>query len=321
MEEVIDSWQLRMFATLSRTGSFTETARRMRLTQSAVSHALRKLEQDLGRRLLERRGRRVDLTPAGRRLLLCADAVLAQMTRARADLAGMGEDPAGRLRIVCPADAARRLLPPVLEEFRKLFPACAVRVLPAEAVDAPSLLAAREADFLFCPETEETARLVARPVFTDTPALLLNARAVAGKEDYPVLAAESVGPCYISHDPKGLPANRVEALLRSQGASGVTCVEIGSTEALLELVKLNLGSGVAPVWAAAESLESGAVRAFHAPLAELRRRWSLLHLPDREFTLAEETFVSLCRNLRAREKIHEESECQSGGRVIQKRAV
>ena len=86
MDDVIDSWQLRMFSTLSRTGSFTETARHLSLTQSAVSHALRKLEQDMGSKLLYRAGRSLGLTPAGKRLLLCADAVLLQMAKARADL-------------------------------------------------------------------------------------------------------------------------------------------------------------------------------------------------------------------------------------------
>ncbi|MBU6401649.1 MAG: LysR family transcriptional regulator, partial [Verrucomicrobia bacterium] len=68
----LDSRQLRAFATLARTGSFTRAARELYLSQSAVSHYLKALEQDVGCLLFDRVGKKVLLTQAGEQLLLHA---------------------------------------------------------------------------------------------------------------------------------------------------------------------------------------------------------------------------------------------------------
>lgn len=83
---ILDSRKLLAFATLARVGSFTQAAKEMSLTQSAVSHAIKALERDLGCRLFDRMGRTVTITPAGRRLLEHTDVILAEMRHARADL-------------------------------------------------------------------------------------------------------------------------------------------------------------------------------------------------------------------------------------------
>lgn len=87
MTPILDSRKLLAFTTLSRVGSFTMAARELHLTQSAVSHAIKALEQELGLRLFDRVGRRVTLTAAGKQLLEHAQRILAEMKTARADLA------------------------------------------------------------------------------------------------------------------------------------------------------------------------------------------------------------------------------------------
>ncbi|MBM3872594.1 MAG: LysR family transcriptional regulator [Verrucomicrobia bacterium] len=89
MTPILDSRRLLAFATLARIGSFTLAAKELHLTQSAVSHAIKALEDELGLRLFERRGRRVALTPAGEHLLIRAQRILAEMQDARADLAAL----------------------------------------------------------------------------------------------------------------------------------------------------------------------------------------------------------------------------------------
>jgi DNA-binding transcriptional LysR family regulator len=88
---ILDSRKLLAFATLARVCSFTQAARELNLTQSAVSHAIKGLERDLGVRLFERMGRKVTITAAGRQLLQHTDVILAEMEHARADLAAFSE--------------------------------------------------------------------------------------------------------------------------------------------------------------------------------------------------------------------------------------
>ena len=96
-QPLLDSRKLLAFATLARCGSFSNTARELFLTQSAVSHAIKSLEDELGCRLFDRRGRRAQLTESGRHLLAHAARILDEMQLARADLKALDRPEARRL--------------------------------------------------------------------------------------------------------------------------------------------------------------------------------------------------------------------------------
>lgn len=87
MPPILNSRQLLIFATLGRCLSFTRAARELFVTQSAVSHAVRALEEDLGCRLIDRSNRQVELTPAGRLLMASAQRLLEAMAAARSEIA------------------------------------------------------------------------------------------------------------------------------------------------------------------------------------------------------------------------------------------
>src|SRR4051812_25904923 len=76
MKPPFDSRQLRAFSVLARTGSFTASARELHLTQSAISHSMKALEQETGCRLLDRMGKKATLTQAGEQLLQHAERIL-----------------------------------------------------------------------------------------------------------------------------------------------------------------------------------------------------------------------------------------------------
>lgn len=84
---VIDSRQLLAVVVLARTGSFTLAGKELFLTQSAVSHAIKAIENDLECPLFERTSRGVRLTPTGRRFLPRAEKILGEMEAARGVIA------------------------------------------------------------------------------------------------------------------------------------------------------------------------------------------------------------------------------------------
>ena len=84
---ILDSRKLLAFVTLVRVGSFTLAAEELNITQSAVSHSIKSLEDELNLRLVDRRGRKIRLTPPGQQLLNHAHRILNEMKEARADLA------------------------------------------------------------------------------------------------------------------------------------------------------------------------------------------------------------------------------------------
>ena len=140
MNQPLDSRQLRAFVTLARTGSFTLTAKELYLSQSAVSHSMKALEQDVGCRLLDRMGKKVLLTQAGEQMLHHAQKILAEMNETRESLQHLGKWGRTRLRIGASTTACQYVLPAVLRELKESFPQCLISVEPGDTPEAISLL-------------------------------------------------------------------------------------------------------------------------------------------------------------------------------------
>src|SRR5687768_14296438 len=111
---MLDVRRLRLLHDLSRLGTIAAVAEAHRYTPSAVSQQLSALEREAGRPLLERAGRSVSLTAAGRVLARHAEAVLAALEEASAALAATGAGLSGTLRIGAYPTAVRTLLPSAL---------------------------------------------------------------------------------------------------------------------------------------------------------------------------------------------------------------
>src|SRR5437868_5356810 len=122
MKVPFDSRQLRAFSVLARTGSFTQAARELHLTQSGVSHSMKALENDTGCRLLDKMGKKVVLTQAGEQLLQYATKILRESENARESLAQLGKWGHGRLRLGATTTACQHIIPSVLREFKESFP-------------------------------------------------------------------------------------------------------------------------------------------------------------------------------------------------------
>src|ERR1041385_2282187 len=167
MKTPLDSRQVRAFCVLARTGSFTQTARELHLTQSGVSHSMKALESDIGCRLLDRLGKKVVLTQAGEQLLQHATKILSEMDSARDSLAQLGKWGRGRLRLGASTTACQYLIPPVLHEFKESF---SDHIISLETGDTPELvpsLLQHRIDLALSLEVEKEPRLEFHPLFTD----------------------------------------------------------------------------------------------------------------------------------------------------------
>ena len=125
-----DSWlgvEVRHFAALeavAREGSFGRAAESLGYTQSAISQQIQTLERLVGERLLERPGgpRAVSLTEAGRLLLRHAEAIVARLHAAQADMAALASGEGGRLRVGTFQSVGARVLPAVMRRFTAAWP-------------------------------------------------------------------------------------------------------------------------------------------------------------------------------------------------------
>ncbi|MCO7264023.1 LysR family transcriptional regulator [Dickeya zeae] len=110
------------FRMVAQEKSFTRAAAKLGISQSALSHAMRSLEERLGVRLLTRTTRSVSLTEAGERLLGNISPSLNELEHALEDLGGMRDKPAGNIRLTAGEHAVNFVLWPVLKPFLGQYP-------------------------------------------------------------------------------------------------------------------------------------------------------------------------------------------------------
>ena len=142
---LVDPRRLELLLELSRLGSMREVGEAMQVTTSTVSQQIAALAREAGTPLIEPDGRRVRLTPAGRRLAGHAVTILAAVEAARRDL-DPEAPPAGTVRVAAFASAFRQVLLPVARMLAGRQPEVRLHLLEQEPDEALGLLAADEVD-------------------------------------------------------------------------------------------------------------------------------------------------------------------------------
>lgn len=294
MKPTLDSRQLLAFSALARRGSFTLAAKDMFLTQSAVSHAIKSLEDDVGCRLLDRVGRRVLLTQAGEQFLRHTEKILREMEAARAGLDSLSKWGHGRLRVGASTTACQHILPTVLREFRQSYPKCVIRIEPGDHGHQLELLRGGQidlaivleppngfAEFMFLPLFQDELKFVVAP---------MHPWAKQGRAPRESIESETL----VLYNKASQTFRLVSEYFREEKVTLSNYIELGSMEAIKELVKIGIGAGVLAPWIARGELESGSLVMLPLGARRLRRRWGVAHLKGRRLALAEETFVGLC---------------------------
>lgn len=140
---------LRTFLALAQFGNFSETGRRVGLSQPAVSRHVRAVEDALGLRLFERLGRRAVLTSAGEALRTRLETLMREAESLPRVIRDLAEGVHGDVRIGATITAANALLPPLLGEYRRSYPSVALALQPGGSARALEALMRGEIDLVF----------------------------------------------------------------------------------------------------------------------------------------------------------------------------
>ena len=296
MTHPIDSRQLRAFATLARKGSFTLAAKELFLSQSAVSHSMKALEQEVGCRLFDRMGKKVLLTQAGETLLHHVEKILQEMTAARAALDQLGKWGKSRLRLGASTTACQYILPAVLREFKESFPQCMIAIEPGDSLEAIEALRANRIDLALTLEPRHEEQMEFHPLFTDELMFLMGAMHPWAQGQH-VVRAEIPKQSYVLYNKGSTTFRLIEEYFRQDDMVLNTVIELGSMEATKELVKLGLGVSILAPWIAQKELQEGSLVSLPLGKRKLKRHWGILHWRSRRRSLAEETFLGLCKTV------------------------
>lgn len=151
----IEFRHLRTIQAIHEAGGLARAAEQMNITQSALSHQVKGLEDQAGVELFVRRSKPLKLSPAGLRLLKLAQQVLPQLEAAQAEFMGLRAGSTGRMHIAIECHACFEWLFPVLEQFRKSWPDVDVDIRPGLAFDALPALLREEVDLVVSSDPEE----------------------------------------------------------------------------------------------------------------------------------------------------------------------
>ncbi|HEY5277909.1 MAG TPA: LysR substrate-binding domain-containing protein [Coriobacteriia bacterium] len=145
---------MRVLREVAARGSIAAAAEALYLSPSAVSQQMSTLEREAGVELLERVGRGVRLTPAGKRLVAYTERVLAVLEEAQADVDAVAHGVAGRVHTSAFPTAARALLVPALARIKAAYPRLQLSMVDLEPEDGIPLLRIGELDILLTYEFE-----------------------------------------------------------------------------------------------------------------------------------------------------------------------
>jgi DNA-binding transcriptional LysR family regulator len=294
MNEPLDSRQLRAFVLIVKTGSFTETARRLFVTHSAISHAMASLETSVGCRLLHRVDKKVIPTEAGEALLHYAQTILAELQQARLTLKDLNQWGFHRLRLGVQSGFSHQLLAGALGRFREEFPRGVLKVELFKGGEARAALAAERCDLALGESPVPGDHLDFTPLFSDPFRIVVSSThpwALRGRVPREELAKQPFASCSASP----LACRRIERYFAGQGIVLNTTLETDVVEALGPLLILSECFTILPASAVPRQPNDRSLTVFPMGRGALDQAWGLLSRPGHSLNPAEVLFMRICR--------------------------
>jgi DNA-binding transcriptional LysR family regulator len=272
--------QLQTLAEVANSGSFLGAARKLGLTQPAVSLRIRELEQAVGLRLIERVGRRAEVTTAGATLLSFVKEIDATLDEALRSLALHSTSVTGRVRLGTGATACIYLLPPVLRALKSRYAALEIAVRTGNSGEILAALADNELDVAVVTLPAPGRSFEVKPLIEDEMVAIFPAVDAPIDRLTPSFFARQ--PVILLYEPAGNSRRVIDQWFRAGGELAKPGMELGNVEAIKKMVGAGLGSGIIPRMALAEGDEDLEVRSL-AP--RLHRRIGMVlrrdKVPDR----------------------------------------
>jgi DNA-binding transcriptional LysR family regulator len=288
--------QLRTFADVVELKSFSAAAERLGISQPAVSLQIRQLERRFGVKLIERVGRSATPTAAGLEFLAHARNVEGAVDSAVEAMAPHASGVGGRVRLGTGATACIYLLPPLLRDLRQRFPTLEIVVSTGNTPDMLRAIDENRIDIGLVTLPAPGRMFDVRPVLEDEFVAIASREGIGLPKD---VTADALAKLPLVQYEPGANTRRIvdEWALRA-GVSLKPIMELGSVEAMKELIGAGLCCGVLPRMAVRRTRESGPfiVRSLKP---KLYRRLGLVLRRDKPLTKALRELVRAITSLKS----------------------
>ncbi len=248
MRSILELRHLKTLLALREAGNLMRAATLLNVTQSALSHQLKQLEDHHGIPLFERKSVPVRFTPAGERLLKLADTVLPEVEGAERDIVRLAQGAAGQLRIAVECHTCFDWLMPAMDVFRSRWPEVELDIVSGFQADPVGLLYGHRADVAIVSEIDADESVDYHPLFRfEIVALLAKDHPLANR-DY-LVAEDFASDTLITYP---VPDDMLDVVRQVLKPAGVQTARRTTelTVAMLQLVASRRGIATLPIWAA-----------------------------------------------------------------------
>jgi DNA-binding transcriptional LysR family regulator len=277
--------------TVARLGSYTAAAHELSIAQPAVSHQVKALEAELGAHLFDRRGRGIELTPAGHALLETCNDVFHRLDEGARALAELGTGARGMVDIAADTTSGIYVVPAALGSFHRAHPGIDVTLHVENRDGVLRRLTERTCDLAVMADPP-------RAIGVEIAAFMLDRLVAIAAPDHPLRGQRSISLATLSQERfllREVGSGTRAATGRLFARAGLRlepAMELGSTGAIKQAVAAGLGISVVSRWAIDLELQVGRLTVLDVAGLPIERRWSIVNLGARRLTAA----ARVCRD-------------------------
>ncbi|PVA06826.1 LysR family transcriptional regulator [Thalassorhabdomicrobium marinisediminis] len=274
----IEFRHLRTIKAIHETGGLARAADTLGITQSALSHQIKGIEDQAGVELFVRRSKPLKLSAAGQRMLAAAERILPEVAALEAEFTGLVRGSAGRMHLAIECHACFEWLFPVLEGFRKAWPDVDVDIRPGLAFDALPALRKEEVDLVVSSDPEDLPGITFLPLFDYEPVFVAATKHPLAQKPF-VEAEDFRNETLITYPVERSRLDVFSQLLTPAKVTPKEVRQVELTAVILLLVASNRGVAVLPDWVVRQTAygsdyvtrpltESGLTRRLYAAVRE-----------------------------------------------------
>jgi LysR family transcriptional regulator, low CO2-responsive transcriptional regulator len=289
----MDFDQLVTFMEVAKLGSFSRAGQKVFRSQSAVSAQIRQLEQEYGDRLLDRSGKDVTLTPAGRVLFAYAERLLQMRDESLLAVADQGNSPRGTLSIGANEATCLYVLPDVFAKYCSLYPGVQISIYRNFSYKIVEKLENGTIDVGIVTLPIKSSSLKTHPIFRDQLMLMVSPQNPLAKNEVVTVSEIAKHPVLL---PKtGYSRRLMDKLFRAYAAELQIRMELPSVGMIKSFVAAGLGVSLISASFARDQVLAGRVKLIPIKGQELWRELGIAYRRDRTHTRATTTFISTVR--------------------------
>ncbi|MFT4717572.1 MAG: LysR family transcriptional regulator for metE and metH [Paracoccaceae bacterium] len=243
---------LRSIKAIHEMGGLAKAADILNVTQSALSHQIKGLEDRVGMDLFVRRSKPLKLSVAGLKMLKLADRIIPEIAQLEEDFRGIQSGASGRLHIAIECHACFEWLFPVLELFRRAWPDVDVDIRPGLAFDALPALRREEVDLVISSDPEKLTGVEFSPLFDYEPIFVAAKNHPLAAKDF-IVAEDFRDQTLITYPVDKTRLDVFTELLTPEKIEPKALRQVELTAVIMLLVASNRGVSVLPDWVVRDS--------------------------------------------------------------------